>query len=86
MIDWPKDLVRDIARRRCVVVVGSGVSRQAIGVNGAKPPTWHEFLSDCNSQLPNGQQEHIKDAISEGDLLNACEWLQNQYKHRWTEK
>lgn len=86
MVDWPKDLIRDIARRRCVIVVGSGVSGQAVGVNGAKPPTWYKFLTDCNDQLPKGRQDYIKKAIDEGDLLNACEWLQNQYQHNWREK
>lgn len=83
MVDWPHDLVRDIARRRCVVVVGSGVSRQAIGNIGQRPPTWHGFLTDCNNELPLGPQEHISRAIEEGDLLYACEWLQKKYEHDW---
>lgn len=84
MVSWPNDLVRDIARRRCVVVVGSGVSRQASGVNGARPPTWDGFLREANRELPGGEQLHITTALNEGDLLNACEWLQQKYSHNWT--
>lgn len=87
MIDWPTDLVRDIARRRSVIVVGSGVSRQATNQNGSiRPPTWTDFLRDCNSALPGGPQSHITQSISDGDLLNACEWLQRKYDHSWTAK
>ncbi len=83
MVDWPQDLVRDIARRRCVLVVGSGVSRQAEGVGGVRPPTWDGFLDEANNALQGGPQQHITDAIKEGDLLNACEWLQRKYQHNW---
>lgn len=83
MVDWPQDLVRDIARRRCVLVVGSGVSRQAVGNDGARPPTWDGFLRQANEELPGGAQQHITKAIEEGDLLNACEWLQKKYEHNW---
>lgn len=87
MIEWPHDLVRDIARRRSVIVVGSGVSRQAASQNGnSRPPTWNEFLIDCNNSLPGGAQNHISQSIQEGDLLNACEWLQRKYEHNWAGK
>lgn len=84
MVDWPEDLVRDIARRRCVLVVGSGVSRQAIGNGGIRPPTWDQFLRSANDELAGGAQQHIANAINEGDLLHACEWLQQKYQHNWT--
>ncbi|GFE65701.1 SIR2 family protein [Litoreibacter roseus] len=83
MIDWPQDLIRDIARRRCVLVVGSGVSRQAVGRKGLPPPTWDGFLDQANKDLPGGPQKHITNAIQEGDLLNACAWLQHKYQHNW---
>lgn len=84
MVDWPEDLVRDISRRRCVLVVGSGVSRQALGNDGARPPTWDQFLRSANDDLHGGAQQHITTAIDEGDLLHACEWLQHKYQHNWT--
>lgn len=83
MVSWPDELVRDIARRRCVIVVGAGVSAQAIGTNGAKPPTWKQFLVDCNSNAPDGDMQHVTEAIEQGDLLHACEWLKDVYDHRW---
>ncbi|NMJ44254.1 hypothetical protein GWK16_23605 [Roseomonas sp. JC162] len=86
MVDWPTPLVRDIARRRCVIVVGSGVSRHAKGVNGEIPPTWDKFLTECNTELRGGPQNHISDAIAQGDLLHACEWLHRAYDAEWSAK
>lgn len=86
MVEWPNELVRDIARRRCVIVIGSGVSRQARGVNGEIPPTWEEFLKDCNDSAQQGAQPHIEKAIKDGDLLHACEWLQRLYDYNWVAK
>jgi hypothetical protein len=83
MVDWPQDLVRDIARRRCILVVGSGVSRQAVGLEGERPPTWEGFLRKANEDVHDGPHEHIADAIEKIDLLNACEWLQHKYQHIW---
>lgn len=86
MVNWPKDLIRDIARRRCVLVVGSGVSRQAVGNGGKRPPTWENFLRQANDELEGGPQIHILSAIEQSDFLNACEWLQKKYDHLWAGK
>lgn len=83
MVMWPDPLVRDIARRRCVLVIGSGVSRQARGRSGEIPPTWDGFLRACNQTTPAGVRGHIEAAIQEGDLLHACEWIQRAYDYNW---
>jgi hypothetical protein len=44
MIEWDSELVQAIARRRCVVVLGAGVSRNSINNAGKIPDTWEEFL------------------------------------------
>jgi hypothetical protein len=85
MLSWPQNLVRDIARRRCVLVVGSGLSRHAIGSDGKRPPLWKEFLVKANKELPSGPETHIQDAIDKGDFLHACEWLNERYAHDWPE-
>lgn len=84
MVNWPEELIRDIARRRCVLVIGSGVSRQATAANGSRPPTWELFLENANNKLKGGPNQYIQDAIEGGDLLHACEWLQHEHDHNWT--
>lgn len=84
MANWPKNLVRDIARRRCIPVIGSGVSRQATGENDVRPPTWTGFLNDRLEGLDANKSTHIQKAIENGRLLEACEWLQQRYDYQWT--
>lgn len=85
MIDWHQTtLVDDLARRRCVIIIGSGVSRHSSGENGVKPPIWKDFLIDAAQKCPDQDIEHITDAIKNNDLLHACEWLKKRYDEAWT--
>lgn len=46
MLQWPDDLVDVVARRKCVLYLGAGVSANSISDNGKKPPTWKCFLEN----------------------------------------
>ena len=85
MIDWPEGLVSDLARRRAVVLIGAGVSRQSIGKNDVRPPLWREFLEKAISDCPDKSNlKPIQDALASGDLLHACEWLKQRFDEKWT--
>ncbi|MDY7232504.1 SIR2 family protein [Hyalangium rubrum] len=74
MISWPIDLVEDIARRRTVLFLGAGVSKNSVNDKGERPKDWKEFLLHLAAQLPAGpQQDAVNLAISESDLLTACD-------------
>jgi hypothetical protein len=77
MIDWPKELVRDIARRRAVIFIGSGISSNSTNRDGFRPPTWEAFLLQALETLPNGRED-IKKYIDEKDYLTACEIIYNR--------
>lgn len=83
--NWPEHLVKDIARRKVVLVIGSGVSRHAVAIDETtKPPMWKDFLEGAANRLGrNSGTEHIFKAIEDGDLLHACEWLKNRYDEDW---
>lgn len=84
MIDWPPKLVSDIARRRSVIMIGSGVSRHSLGRESARPPTWREFLEKALNDCPSRDNLAPVDlAIRENDLLHACEWLRSRFDERW---
>lgn len=84
MIDWPPTLVNDLARRKSVVVIGSGVSKQAKSSSGATAPLWKEFLNSAVSNCPAGKTtNHIVGAIEKNDLLHACEWLKDAFEEDW---
>lgn len=76
MINWPKELVYDIACRRTVIVLGSGISRNSVSNNGRKPMTWEQFLFKMSRGImPN---RHINRLIREKDYLTACELIHKQ--------
>jgi hypothetical protein len=50
MIDWPEDLVWDVAARRSVLFLGAGVSRNAKNAHGVHPREWAAFLKHLASQ------------------------------------
>ena len=51
MIEWNAELIDAIARRRSVIVIGSGVSRNATNAAGVRPETWEGFLSIASQDL-----------------------------------
>lgn len=76
MIVWPTDLVEDIARRKCVLVLGAGVSKNSTNITGTRPKDWKEFLITASENIP-GKAE-IRKQISSGDFLTACELIKNE--------
>jgi len=70
MIQWPPELISDIARRRSVIFLGAGISRNCKNEQGESPKTWVEFLSSAITSIqPN---KHIKSLIKKEDYLTAC--------------
>ena len=80
MIEWPKPLVEDLAAKKVAVYLGGGVSKNASGNGGARPPLWAELLKSAKEECGNAGTRHIAAALKDNDLLHACEWLQK----RWT--
>ena len=74
MIIWPKDLISDIARRACVLYIGSGVSANACAADGSHPPTWVDFLRNALLSVPD-DKSYIENLIAREDLLSACELI-----------
>ena len=54
MIEWPDNLIEDIARRKCVLVLGSGVSKNSTNSKGIRPKDWNEFLTSASETI-NGK-------------------------------
>jgi hypothetical protein len=75
MIDWPEHLVSDIARRHCVLVLGSGISRARANTAGRHPRTWREFLEFADSK---DSQPYVRQLIKKADYLTACELIKKK--------
>lgn len=72
MIKWPPELIRDLARRKVVVFIGSGISSNSQNERNERPPTWEKFLLRGMDKVPDSR-EIIKKYIDEKDYLTACE-------------
>ena len=79
MIAWPSDLVLDLARRRAILVLGAGVSRNSINVNGERPPLWNEFLERAivRANQTKAWQKAVKVLMRQNDYLTACDVIKS---------
>ena len=86
MIEWPEHLVMDIARRRAILFLGSGVSANAVSGNDPtrRPPTWEEFLRKGINLCANPTR-HIRTLVSRQDYLTACEIIKCKLDEGWNE-
>lgn len=76
-ITWPNSLVKDIARRRCVIFLGSGVSRNSVNSDGVHPKTWEATLKAGALQVEESAQKCIKKHIKSKNFLMACELMRH---------
>ena len=76
-MEWPDELVSDIARRKVVIFIGAGVSMNSSGNHNKKPPSWRELLLKFLEKVDNPKR-HIKSLVNNGDFLTACEILKKR--------
>lgn len=80
MITWPQNLIDDIAKRKSVLYLGSGVSANSQNDDGKHPATWKAFLEDILSKR-NGRLADsritIQSLLDKEDYLMACEVIVN---------
>lgn len=47
LINWPENLIEEIAYRRCVLFLGAGISATAKNEQNESPKKWGEFITDA---------------------------------------
>ena len=79
-VTWPPDLISDIARRRCVLVLGAGISSNSTNAAGMRPKTWYSFLMKAVDKIsgPNSHQDAIRKLIRNNDYLTACQVIRDR--------
>jgi len=86
VIEWPNTLVEDLARRRSILFLGSGVSKNAVSEADPtrRPPTWDEFLRAGLDLCPNPKR-HVQTLLRQNDYLTACEIIKDKLDERWND-
>lgn len=79
MINWPKSLVTEIARRRCMLFLGAGVAASAINPAGKRPQEWKEFLKAAVDLIHAPQKKtDINNLIDQNKLLLALQAINDE--------
>ena len=76
MIKWPQELINDIAKRNCVLYLGSGISAASKNDEGKSPATWCKFLSDIldiRREKLKACHDTIMQLLEKENYLTACE-------------
>jgi hypothetical protein len=76
MISWDEEIIRAIARRRSVIMIGSGVSKNSTNAAGRRPASWEEFLQNASNSLQN--PPILEALIRQKDFLTACEIIKRR--------
>lgn len=71
---WSSQLINCIARNRCVLFLGAGLSMNSKDDNGIHPKDWKGFLLSGLEKIENNKSI-IRKEIDKGDYLLACELL-----------
>lgn len=76
MINWPSNLIEELAYRRCIIFVGSGISATAKNDSMESPKIWNDFLKDAKSIMSNPDSADvgfIDQMLDEKNYLMALE-------------
>lgn len=82
MIEWPDAVVSAIARRRSVILIGSGVSANSQTDGGRRPSTWGNFLQKAYERLGR-RVPHIALSLKQYKYLEACDYLRSEHGEAW---
>ncbi len=74
---WENWIVEHVARRRCVIFLGAGVSMNSHNASGIRPKSWKEFLEASLLQI-SSRTAHIKKLIKDNDYLTACDIIKKK--------
>lgn len=78
------DLLDDFAQNRVAIFLGAGVSAGVNTRTGKPISTWAQFLdSTAKSTGDKLIRSEVRDLISKGDYLFACEILKDHFQERW---
>lgn len=79
MINWPKSLVTEIARRRCILFLGAGVAASASNPEGKRPQEWKDFLKAAVNLIHDSEKKtDINNLIDQNKLLLALQAVNDE--------
>lgn len=81
-IEWPENLIEEIAYRRCLIFLGAGISTTAKNDQGLSPERWGEFVEeamslvyDYDSTRLSRKMDFIERMLKKQDYLMALQTI-----------
>lgn len=79
MIEWPQTLVNEIARRRCILFLGAGVSASTKNSDGESPKEWKSLLTSAAELISDENKKNdVKQLITNNKLLIALQAISRE--------
>lgn len=80
MISWPESLIPEVAERRCLIVLGAGVSASCLSADGTKrPPTWPQLLGTLLERVPDAEDaDEAAGLIAKNEYLQAAQIIRSR--------
>lgn len=79
-IEWPTNLIEEIAFRRCVIFIGAGISATAKNLQGQSPTTWKSFIEGAKNLIPptnTESRDFVDKMLQQGNYLLALQAVSN---------
>lgn len=75
VVNWPHALVEELADRRAVIVLGSGVTARSINDAGNTPPTWASLVTGLSTRCVSDElvRQQVGDLVGNGKFPQAAE-------------
>lgn len=74
MISWPRNLIEEIAYRRVILVLGSGISATAKNDANESPKTWEKFIEEAKTLIrDNTSIDFVDQMLKEKNYLFALQ-------------
>lgn len=93
----PESLIEELAARRCILFLGSGVSATSQDKSGRRPSSWKDFIEDIKHIIKDANKDilnYVDEQIKKENYLLALQaiydsakkadytrFLENEYKH-----
>lgn len=74
MINWPDSLVEEIASKRAILFLGSGISSSSTNAAGDRPPSWKKLLEDAVAKFVKlDDRKYVGELLEKELFLDAAE-------------
>jgi len=75
MINWPNSLCEELAARRAIIFIGTGISSGSTNSKNERPPEWKKLLKKAADKFNIASDELtlVSELIDKGLLLDAAE-------------